>query len=134
MSLQQTREQERARAAWDDVASAQGKREEYLALARGAAVDVQVNGLGQTLAFWKARGDKPHYKSLYDQLSRWVGGQMGASGDLLEWLIAPSTGSDSYRRATLEAIAYLVWVKRFAEAKDKDERQDRQLKAAEKEG
>lgn len=117
MSLRRTLEQERARVAWADVAAVRDGRKEYLALARGAAVDIQVNGLGQTLAFWRARADRAaQYRALYGQLSNWVGGQVDAGGDLLEWLIAPSTSSDSYRWASLEAIAYLGWVKRFAEA------------------
>ena len=116
MSVVRTKGQERAEAAWRAVKEVQpayaGK---YLALARSAPADIQVNGLGQTLAFWLARNE-PEHQALYGQVSRWVGGQMGAPGDLLEWLRARDTGSDRYRRATMETIAILVWVKRFAEA------------------
>jgi CRISPR-associated protein Cmr5 len=46
--------------------------------------------------------------------------EMGLPGqDLLEWIVNPNTGSDRYRQATAEAIAFLVWVKRFAEAEFK---------------
>jgi hypothetical protein len=33
-------------------------------------------------------------------------------------LISTKCSSDDYRRAAVEAQAYLVWLKRFAEAKD----------------
>ena len=36
--------------------------------------------------------------------------------DLLRKLTEPDAGSDVYRRATAETLAYLVWLKRFAEA------------------
>lgn len=116
MSVVRTKGQERAEAAWLAVKEVQpANAGKYLNLARSAPADIQVNGLGQTLAFWLARGE-PEHQALYGQVSRWVGREMGAGGDLLEWLRAPGTGSDGYRRATVETIAFLVWVKRFAEA------------------
>ena len=117
-----TLEQERAAHAWRAVAgvreSGSELAQDYLGIARGAAADIQVNGLGQTLAFWRAKGRKDcAYRRLLDQLGGWVGQQMGApDGDLLLWLVKDTTGSDAYRRATWEALAYLKWIKRFAEA------------------
>ena len=40
----------------------------------------------------------------------------GKVDDLLERLVKPGTSSADYRRATAEALAYLNWLKRFAEA------------------
>jgi CRISPR-associated protein Cmr5 len=119
-SPQQTIEQKRAKAAWDDVLAVKKEdsfKREYLALVRSAPADVLTNGLGQTLAFLKAKG-KGEHKALSDHLSQWVCPQMGwaQNDDLLRKLTEPDAGSDVYRQATAEVLAYLVWLKRFAEA------------------
>jgi len=116
MSALRTMEQDRAAAAWAAVRSVGADyAEKYLALARSAPADLQVNGLGQTLAFWLAKKG-PEHEALYRHLSGWVGSRMAGGADLLKWLLGSETGSDGYRRATMEAIAFLSWVKRFAEA------------------
>lgn len=82
--------------------------------------------MGQTLAFWRAKGyDKGRPKDsganahaqLLRHVSEWIHGQvkLGDSKEVLEW-IAKEASTDQYRRATAEAIAFLSWVKRFAEA------------------
>jgi CRISPR-associated protein Cmr5 len=80
---------------------------------------VLTNGLGQTLAFLKSKSD--HEKELlYEHLSVWLLAQMTWSPqtqqktDLLERLIHES--SATYRRATIETLAFLNWLKRFADA------------------
>ena len=125
-SLQQTQEQERAKSAWEHVSkiSANMKDDagkklagEYRALVRSAATDILTNGLGQTLAFLlaKDKGEKgrkptPHW-ALYTHISTWI---PDANSDLLKWLI--SQDSEVYRQTTVEVMAYLNWLKRFAEA------------------
>lgn len=130
MSAPRTLEQDRAAHAWQMVRTVKeigGKPAgDYLSIARGGAADIQVNGLGQTLAFWRAKGRKDvAYQEMLRHLGEWVGPRVGApGGDLLEWLVASTTGSDAYRRATWEALAYLKWVKRFAEAELEQEDRD----------
>ena len=117
MSRQRSLEQERAKAAWDCVAAVkgQGHAGKYGQLARSAPADIQANGLGQTLAFWNAKGEA-HHRTLLNDVSKWVKDQMKLSEDsLLEWVIK-TADTDGYRRATAEAIAFLTWLKRFAEA------------------
>ena len=123
MSTRQTQEQERAAQAWKDVrddVKGKGFASEYKALAASAPADIQTNGLGQTLAFWHSKGwDKGRPKNnehtvLYNHVSAWVTQRMGASGDLLRWIT--QTESTLYRRATVEALAFLGWLKRFAQA------------------
>ena len=115
-SMQQSEEQRRAKAAWDEIRKVKetGWAGEYRALVRSAATDILTNGLGQTLAFLlskaKGRGDVPH-AALYAHLSKWF---PEAQSDLLKWLVEKP--SDVYRQTTVEAIAYLNWLKRFAEA------------------
>lgn len=122
MGMLRTLEQDRAKHAWVAVSEVRDQCGEstgdYLSVARSAPADIQVNGLGQTLAFWRVKGRKSQaYNEILQHLEAWVGLQIGApGGDLLEWLVASTTESDAYRRATLESIAYLKWIKRFAEA------------------
>lgn len=123
-SRRRSREQERAKAAWEAVSRVKqdGCAGGYRSLAQSAAADIQANGLGQTLAFWKAKGydkgqpkgDSEHAR-LFQDVSGWVGRQLGITDDLLTWVTETATTND-YRRATVEALAFLTWLKRFAEA------------------
>jgi CRISPR-associated protein Cmr5 len=128
-SQQQQLEQKRAKAAWDDVqgAKAKGYAKEYRQLARGAAADIQINGLGQTLSFWMSKIKKSEppaaHSAIYQNVSAWVTTQVGSgASDLMAWIIAPATTTDDYRRATAEAMAFLSWLKRFAEAEIADDK------------
>ncbi len=136
MSLQRTLEQERAKKAWAWVNEVKGQSyaKEYGSLARGAPANIQVNGLGQTLAFWRAKGferGKPKNNGnnapyqLFNHVSTWVGSclklKAESDKDLLSWIINAAT-TDEYRRATAEAMAFLSWLKRFAEAELGDDK------------
>lgn len=123
MATRQTTEQERAKSAWKNVdeieaASEKGKKE-YASLARGLPALIQTNGLGQALAFLRAKGKNDPTKQhsvIYKHLSVWVCSRMPQEpGNLLEWIITQDSGM--YRRATREALAYSLWLRRFAEAK-----------------
>jgi len=117
MSRQRSLEQERAKAAWERVAAVKGQSYagKYGQLARSAPADIQTNGLGQTLSFWNAKGEA-HHRALLNHVSEWVKGQIRfTDSDLLQWIVN-SADTDGYRRATAEAIAFLSWLKRFAEA------------------
>jgi len=125
ISRQRSLEQQRAAKAWECVSSVKTSNyaSKYGSLARSAPADIQANGLGQTLAFWRAKGyqkGKPgnneHSRLLLD-VSEWVGGRLnvGEKNELLEWICKDADVS-GFRHATTEAIAFLSWVKRFAEA------------------
>lgn len=123
-SLQQTLDQQRASQAWDDIQSVANQsdefRKKYGSLARKVPMLVLTNGLGQTLAFLRAKGKNDRgdeHNVLFCHLSKWTMSQVvpnPGNQNLLDWVL----GNDSaaYRRATTEALAYLVWLKRFAEA------------------
>jgi CRISPR-associated protein Cmr5 len=125
-SLPKTLEQQRATRAWecvDEVTSkSQDFKKKYGSLARKVPTLILTNGLGQTLAFLKAKGKNDpadEHTVLFRHLSRWVLSQVAPSspatnGDLLQWVL--QNDSASYRRATVEALAFLTWLKRFAEA------------------
>lgn len=129
-SRQRTLEQERAARAWECIKKVRGDRGAYASLARGAPSAIQANGLGQTLAFWRGKGyqngrpksDDEEHAQLYHATSEWVMQQIApaASDDLLAWIMGTASAGE-YRRATVEAMAFLSWVKRFAEAELADE-------------
>ena len=143
----QNSEQKRGAQAWKDVreikdADRSEKKDlekEYRSLARGLNAMIQINGLGQTLGFLKAKGKgdpkKAHFL-LLKHLTEWMSSadhfkaangpiiENGADG-LLLWVVNEGTSSADYRRATTECMAFGIWLRRFAEA---------ELKAPEGEG
>lgn len=120
ISNQRSLEQERAKKAWEAVSKAKKSpdyQKKYKSLARSAPASIQQNGLGQSLAFWRAKPKDEHQIDLFNAISDWVKNQIKWQGNkhLLDWIVQDAK-TDEYRRATSEAIAFLQWVKRFAEA------------------
>jgi CRISPR-associated protein Cmr5 len=117
----QTRDQERARQAYNDIQEAlktlpdkaQGK---YGPLVKKLPSYILTNGLGQTLAFLLSKGKQDPQKEhtlLYNQISR----RISKDGKLIDEVM--NKDSVNYRRLTAEALAYLNWLKRFAEGEPK---------------
>lgn len=96
----------------------------YSGLARSLPALVQTDGLGQALAFLCAKGQKKVWEAhtrIYEHVSQWVIAQLGKRNlnlegrkDLLE--VICHLDSRIYRMAVVESLAYLRWLKRFAEA------------------
>ncbi len=136
MSERRTIDQERAQSAWEAVRKVSQQKQEirdkYRSLVRGFAADVMTHGLGQALAFLRAKSGGSRKKGkdanaahdmLYWHISKWVTKQMRwknytdeKNGGLLHAIIAEECTSADYRRATTETLAYVEWLKRFAEA------------------
>jgi CRISPR-associated protein Cmr5 len=116
-SIVRTLEQQRAAHAWQQIQQGKTttKQKELKSLARSAPASIQSSGLGQTVAFWKAKGEEEHPRVLYAALEGWLKDQLHFSASLLEWIASQASSAD-YRYATAEALAYLSWYKRFAEA------------------
>ena len=132
MSIQRTLEQKRAAFAWGKIQAVKQDmpkkvQEEYSSLVKKAPADIQTNGLGQTVAFWRAKGfedgkqkddGKNAHAQLLTHLTEWLKSPdaLGLQTEnLVEW-VSKTANVDDYRRATTEAIACLAWLKRFAEA------------------
>lgn len=117
MSKQRTLEQERAKAAWDSVSAVKGRdfASRYGQLAKGAPAEIQVNGLGQAVSFWRAKRE-PEHQALYDDVASWLKQRVTGRDNLMAWIVDEETTCSQYRRATTEAMAFLVWLKRFADA------------------
>ncbi len=127
---QRSLDQERASHAWNKVEHRDGAgetTEKYCQVVRGMAADIISNGLGQTLAFYKARaGKERHYQWVLEDTSDWVRQQLNqwlnpgiGEGELIKWLVN-TANMDQYRLAKEELVAYLMWLKRFAEAKQRE--------------
>jgi len=119
----QTLDQRRAGHAWDVVQRAKSNQgphqnqdsEKFGSQAKKLPTRIMAAGLGQALAFLKAKGHAP---GLLAELNDWMAERIppaqGESKDLLERLVKGD--ADFLRRATDEVLAYLVWLNRFAEA------------------
>lgn len=119
-----TLDQERANHAWEAVLRAQSKTgdhqkqipKKFGGQAKKLPVRIMASGLGQALAFLKAKDYAP---GLVAELSDWVAQRIPTRAndprDLLERIVKGD--SEFLRRATDEVLAYLTWLNRFAEAK-----------------
>ncbi len=115
----------------------EGLQKEYRSLARGLNAMIQINGLGQTLGFLKAKGKiklddgtqkrNAHFY-LLGHLTHWMHDHFdqtivdttnNENDGLLRWVTNTANSSD-YRRATTECLAFGVWLRRFAEAELKE--------------
>jgi len=126
----ESKEQERAKKAWDLVNTISTSLiERYASLAKSAPVMIITNGLGQTLAFFisKAKGTN-EFRLLYNHLNEWLSANViwtqneDISDELIERVIHEK--SEGYRMATEEALAFLSWIKRFATALAPDTKED----------
>lgn len=135
-------EQERAKYAWYCINEI--KREEdnnledkYKSYVKKAPSYILVNGLGNTLAFFKSKfggseksedkedkkanedkkvsKDKEAYEALYNHINKWFQKRFKAEEDILEWITLKASSIDVFK-VTKETIALLNWMRRFAEA------------------
>lgn len=103
------------------------KKKEYLSYTRKIPQMILSNGLGQALAFVKAKSkDGNTYDLIYKQITEYLKGnstsriQMPSDKtELIEWVI--SCDSADYRYITQEILAFLNWLKRFAEGMIEEE-------------
>jgi CRISPR-associated protein Cmr5 len=123
-SAQQTLQQRRAKHAWECIEHVDQKvpdktKKKYGSLVRGLPQLIQTDGLGQMLAFLQAKaGDDSNSEHglAYAHIASWINTEFKLNNNkLLEWLLDQSTAD--YRRTTAEVLAYVNWLKRFAEAK-----------------
>ena len=117
----QTMQQQRAKFALTAVEQAaktlvgEQSKKEYQSYASALPFMIHANGLGQAAAFYRSKGDT--HQELYNLLSDWLiskGQPLHGHKDLLVGI----TISDmhTYLAAQAEAMAFLEWVKRFANA------------------
>ncbi|HMP26225.1 MAG TPA: type III-B CRISPR module-associated protein Cmr5 [Saprospiraceae bacterium] len=94
---------------------------EYKSYTRKIPMMIKTNGLGSALAFVKSKQKKEAYKKIYDQLTEWLSVECNLtksyfnekSIDLVKDVIAMN--SFQYRAVTIETLALMTWLRRFAE-------------------
>ncbi len=125
--MPQTLDQRRAKHAWEAVQQATKLKEkkDYGGHAKKLPTRIRAAGLGQALAFLlskagdpRAKNHKAHLGQLHKDLTEWIIKERGLKANrpdsLLESIIEGD--SDFLRLATDEAMNYLQWLNRFAEA------------------
>lgn len=127
---------EQGRAAYAYGAAEAGaksdKKKEYKSYVKKMPMLIKVNGLGAAIAFAFAKGSKngsaqtnDPWGLLYSQLEEWLR-QKNVLKTEQNALAKALTSSDSatYRAATVEVLALLNWMKRFADALIEGDAQD----------
>lgn len=118
--MAQTLEQKRAAHAWE---CAQGCGDDYQNLAKGLPALMMNSGLMQVLAFLHEKGSKPaqrHCEVLGGQLRRWLCLRFPAElpkadfGPFMQALMKMEPRT--YQAITVEAFAWLRWVRQMAPA------------------
>jgi CRISPR-associated protein Cmr5 len=96
-------------------------RDEYKSYAESLPANIVMNGLGQACAMLlaQAKDKKDAHRSLYDHLQEWLCGSEHAAvyphaQDLVAAVI--KHGQREYILAQVESLAYLNWLKKFAQA------------------
>lgn len=91
-------------------------KEDYKSYVKKIPMLIKTNGLGATLAYVKSKaktGDA--YNTIYQDISDWLvkQGLIEKNEELLKVIIQKD--SPEYRRITIEVLAFLNWLKRFAD-------------------
>ena len=97
------------------------KQKDYKSYVRKIPAMILSNGLGQTLAFVKAKSDKGNaYELIYKQITEYLKSEHptrirmpNEKNELVEWVI--TRDSVNYKYITKEVLAFLNWLRRFAE-------------------
>jgi len=97
------------------------------------------NGLGQTLAFIKAKSNSKSgdaYKLIYEQLTNYLKSEYPSrikmpqnENELIKWVI--NLDSTNYRHLTEELLSFLNWLKRFSEGLIEDKKNTKGVENAE---
>lgn len=127
MAVTDKLEQGRAEFAYQCAAkgSALDKKKEYKQYVKKLPMLIKTNGLGAAVAFFfsKKNDDQSKagyaYKEIYEQLNEWL-----KKAETVNWMLnsdkplvqsITELPSEQYRALTIEALAFLNWLRRFAE-------------------
>lgn len=122
---QSTLEQQRAAHALKCVNEVKAKgrlAQEYKTVAESLSAIIVMNGLGQAAATLLARSgqkskDESAHRQLFDHLEEWLccrQAQTGFSKPLMQSIV--HSDQSTYCHAQSEALALLVWLKKFSQA------------------
>jgi CRISPR-associated protein Cmr5 len=121
-------EQGRAKFAWSRAQEARSKSsikfDEYKSYSKSLPMLIKTSGLGASLAFFRSKarkknGDNTAYGQIYDDISAYFKEEHKrhlidlSQKELMEAVI--DLDSAQYRIITIETLAFLQWLRRFAE-------------------
>jgi len=115
-----TIEQRRAQEAWEAIESMRNsdQKNDYGSRAKNFPAMVQTNGLGPAMAFLRAKAGTKHdcaeFK-LFEHVEKRIINYLDYPNKDVMHLIQQAD-TDTYRRATAEAIAFGIWLRRYVEA------------------
>jgi len=117
----QTMQQQRAKFALDRVKAAANapktNQKEYKSYASALPFMIHANGLGQAAAFYRSKKKDDTHQLLYKLLSDWLTGEnqpFQKHNDLLDGITQEPMSV--YLAAQAEAMVFMDWVKKFANA------------------
>lgn len=125
----QTISQQRAKFALNEVTSivdslVEKDHDEWLSRANEIPAMIQMNGFGQTMAFYLSKGGM--HKKMYDLIAKWLCNEAkiyedskSSKIDLMKKIT--ESNMQTYRIAQAEAQALLLWVKKFSKAYCKED-------------
>lgn len=106
----QTLSQQRAKDAWEVAKKFQGDKD-FQMHAKRMPMRIRNAGLGQTAAYMKAKGEGI---AVYQAVEAWLRTQKLCQTDVLTDF--RQNNAKAIRLMTAEALAYLEWLVRFADA------------------
>ena len=121
-TVRTTLEQGRAKYAYEcaEQGAAAPKSSEYKAYAKKIPMLIKTNGLGATMAFAKSKNER--YQLIYKQIANWIKNNelfaYDGNKEFVEYIV--NQDSPTYRALTIEVLAFLNWLRRFAEGLIKD--------------
>lgn len=118
-SVRKTTEQIRAKFAFDKATLKKGKKE-YCQKAQGITPDILNNGLLQTFAMYNT---DTNGKLIVSDVQDWLFSEIcnfGWGEEKKATIIETLCGcpSEKYRRAQVETLAFITWLKRFTKANE----------------
>ena len=120
----QTIQQRRAKHALEQVRDIHQQHADKASKIKARAAElpfmIHTHGLGQATSFFKSKKDNDGYDIVYNALTKWLTdeGQVLAKHAQKGELLAAITQCDlhTYRVAQAEAMQYMEWFKKFAQA------------------
>lgn len=111
----------RAQFAYDQIQNIESNKvEEYTSHVKQIPMLIKNNGLAQALVFSVGKNEK---KAIYEHINAWLLDKQQKerfdiprdTRDVIDFIVR--TDSSTYRQMTTEVMAYLEWLKRFAEGR-----------------
>ena len=116
----------RARRAFEDVQEVSGKpiAQKYKSLVRKTPMRIKVNGLDATLAFMFSKKKNDQHNLLYIHLKEWLSDNDMVPENMEFVAQVVALKKAEYRVVTNELLAFLTWLRRFADGMIEGEEDD----------